>query len=142
MTQAKTGDTVKVHYTGKLENGEVFDSSQGGDPLEFKIGDGQIIAGFESEVVGMEEGESKTINVEAEKGYGQHHDELVVEVGRDQFPPEINPEVGQQLQVKQEDGQTIPVRVTDTSETAVTLDANHPLAGKDLTFDIEVVKVN
>lgn len=142
MAQAKTGDTVKVHYTGKLKDGEVFDSSEGSDPLEFKIGDGQIIAGFEEEVVGMAEGESKTINIEAEKGYGEHHDELVVEVGRDQFPPEITPEVGQQLQVKQQDGQTIPVRVTDTSKTSVTLDANHPLAGKDLTFDIEVVKLN
>ncbi|MDY6823861.1 MAG: peptidylprolyl isomerase [Thermodesulfobacteriota bacterium] len=142
MTQAKTGDMVKVHYTGKLDNGEVFDSSEDNDPLEFKIGDGQIIAGLEEEVVGMEEGESKTINVEADKGYGQHHDELVVEVSRDQFPEEITPEVGQQLQVRQQDGQTIPVRVINTTDTSVALDANHPLAGKDLTFDVEVVKLN
>ncbi|GAB4344829.1 MAG: peptidylprolyl isomerase [Candidatus Abyssubacteria bacterium] len=141
MAQAKSGDTVKVHYTGKLDDGTVFDSSVGREPLEFTLGGGQVIQGFEEAVVGMEPGETKTANVAAEKAYGPHREEMVVPVNRGEFPEHIEPEVGQQLQMRRTDGRSIVVTVTDVSETTVTLDANHPLAGKDLTFDIELVEV-
>ncbi len=141
MTQAKDGNTVKVHYTGKLENGEVFDSSEGREPLEFTIGQDQMIPGFETAVTGMKTGENKTaVKVTAEDAYA-YQEELVVEVGRDQIPDHITAEIGQQLQVQQPDGQTMVVSVTDSSDESVTLDANHPLAGKDLYFDIEVVDI-
>ncbi len=139
--QAEDGDTVKVHYTGKLEDGTVFDTSIGGDPLQFTIGDGQLIPGFEQAVVGMRPGESKTVKIPADDAYGPYHEELVIVIDRDQFPEDLQPEIGQQLQIRQADGQIIPVTVIDVSESSVTLDANHPLAGKDLTFDIELVEI-
>ncbi len=141
MAEAKQGDTVKVHYTGKLDDGTVFDTSAEREPLQFTIGQGQIIPGFEEAVVGMSEGESKTTQIPSDAAYGPHRDEMIVEVDRSQFPPNLDPEVGQQLQIRQPDGQAIVVTVTDLSDESATLDANHPLAGKDLTFDIELVQV-
>ena len=141
MAQAKKGDTVKVHYTGKLEDGTVFDTSIERDPLQFTIGEGQVIPGFEQAVVGMNPGESKTTKVPADKAYGPHRKEMVLAVDRNQFPVDLKPKIGQQLQSRQADGRTIRVTVTDVSESSVTLDANHPLAGKDLTFDIQLVEI-
>lgn len=141
MAQAKQGDTVKVHYTGKLEDGAVFDTSTNRDPLQFTIGEGRIIPGFEQAVVGMNPGESKTTTISAENAYGPHRAELLVVIDRNQFPPHVNPEVGLPLQLRQADGQVIAVTVTDVSESSVTLDANHPLAGKDLTFDIQLLEI-
>jgi peptidylprolyl isomerase len=141
MARAKPGDTVKVHYTGKLEDGTVFDTSTDSDPLQFTIGDGQIIPGFEQAVVGMNSGESKTIKVPVDEAYGPHREEMVLVVDRNQLPADLIPEVGQQLQSRQPDGQTIVVTVTDISESSVTVDANHPLAGKDLTFDIQLIEI-
>lgn len=141
MTQAKLGDTVKVHYTGKLEDGTVFDTSIDRTPLEFTIGEGQIIPGFEQAVVGMNLGESKTTTIPVDKAYGPYREEMVLVIGREQFPADLHPEVGQRLQLHQVDGQTIIVTVTEVSEGSVTLDANHPLAGKDLIFDIQLVEI-
>jgi len=141
MAQAKLGDTVRVHYTGKLDDGTVFDSSANGDPLEFTIGDGNIIPGFEKAVVGMSPGDAKTEVIPAQQAYGEHREEMVVVVDRAQMPPEMQPEVGQQLEIRQPDGGTIPVVVTDISEADITLDANHPLAGEDLVFDIQLVEI-
>jgi FKBP-type peptidyl-prolyl cis-trans isomerase 2 len=141
MAQASNGNTVKVHYTGKLADGTVFDSSREREPLEFTLGQGQIIPGFEEAVTGMEEGESKVAEIPSDKAYGPHRDELVVEVGKDQFPEDIDPQVGQRLQTQTENGQTVPVVVTEVQDDSVKLDANHPLAGKDLTFEIEIVEV-
>ncbi|KPJ66457.1 MAG: peptidylprolyl isomerase [Syntrophobacter sp. DG_60] len=141
MAQAKNGDTVKVHYTGKLEDGTVFDTSINRDPLQFTIGEGQIIPGFEQAIVGMNPGESKTTKVPADKAYGQHLKEMIVVVDRNQFPVDLKPEVGQRLQTRQANGRAIVVTVTDVSESSVTLDANHPLAGEDLTFDIQLLEI-
>ena len=141
MAQAKPGDIVKIHYTGRLEDGTVFDSSANREPLEFTLDGGQVIPGFEQAVVGMTPGESKTEKIPMDQAYGPHRPEMVLEVSRQQMPPELQPEVGQQLQVQQPDGQTIPVFVTEVTESTVTLDANHPLAGEDLTFDIELVEI-
>ncbi len=141
MAQAKSGDTVKVHYTGKLENGTVFDTSINRDPLRFTIGEGQVIPGFEQAVVGMNPGESKTTKVPVDKAYGPHRKEMVMAVNRNQFPVHLKPEVGRRLQIRKADGRTIGVTVADVSESSVTLDANHPLAGKDLTFDIQLLEI-
>jgi FKBP-type peptidyl-prolyl cis-trans isomerase 2 len=141
MAQAKMGDTVKVHYTGKLEDGTVFDTSIDRDPLQFTIGEGELIPGFEQAVVGMNPGESKTTKVPADKAYGPHREEMVLVVDRNQFPVDLQPKVDQRLQIRQEDGRIIVVTVTDVSESSVTLDANHPLAGKDLTFDIRLIEI-
>jgi FKBP-type peptidyl-prolyl cis-trans isomerase 2 len=141
MAQAKPGDTVKVHYTGKLEDGTVFDTSANRDPLQFTIGEGQIIPGFEQAVVGMNPGESKTIKILTDDAYGPHREEMVLVIDRNQLPVDLIPEVGQQLQSRQPDGQIIVVTVIAVSESSVTVDANHPLAGKDLTFDIQLVEI-
>lgn len=141
MAQAKNGDTVKVHYTGKLDDGSVFDSSADRDPLEFTLGKEQVIPGFEKAIVGMNPGDSRTATIPADDAYGPHRKEMVMEVGRDQFPPDLEPQVGQQIQIKQPDGHAIAVMVTQISGSKVTLDANHPLAGKDLTFDINLVSI-
>jgi len=141
MAQAKHGDTVKVHYTGKLEDGTIFDSSIKRDPLQFKIGVGQVISGFEQAVVGMSPGESKNTKVPSDKAYGSYRKEMVMAVDRDKFPANIKPEVGQQYQIPQEGDRKTVVTVTDVSESSVTLDANHPLAGKDLTFDIQLIEI-
>lgn len=139
--EVQQGDTVKVHYTGKLKDGTVFDSSSGREPLEFTVGDGQVITGFEEAVVGMEPGQRRSTTVEPEKGYGPRLEERIVAVARERLPEDLEPEVGQRLQVQQPDGSAVPVVIARVSDTEVTLDANHPLAGKDLTFDIELVEV-
>ncbi|HEY9621180.1 MAG TPA: peptidylprolyl isomerase [Crinalium sp.] len=141
MVQAKHGDTVTVHYTGKLDDGTVFDSSSGRDPLQFSIGDGNLIPGFENAVIGMSPGESKTQTIPSDEAYGAHYPEMVVVVDRQQIPPDLPVGVGQQLQIQQPTGQVIPVIITDISDSEVTLDANHPLAGETLTFEIELVAI-
>ncbi|HHP7243636.1 MAG TPA: FKBP-type peptidyl-prolyl cis-trans isomerase [Elainellaceae cyanobacterium] len=141
MTQAKQGDTVKVHYTGKLEDGTVFDSSQDRNPLEFSIGDGGLIPGFETAVIGMNPGDSKTAQIPSTQAYGPHHPDMVIAVEKEKMPDDISVELGQQLFIRQENGQPIPVTVTEVSNGSVTLDANHPLAGKDLTFDIQLLEI-
>lgn len=141
MTQAKQGDTVNVHYTGKLEDGTVFDTSRSRHPLQFTIGKGQVITGFEQAIIGMNLGESKTMTVPVEQAYGKRRQDMIVTVQRDQLPPDLNPAVGQRLELTQTDDQTVLVTVTAMTDTSLTLDANHPLAGKDLIFDIELLKI-
>jgi peptidylprolyl isomerase len=141
MAAAKLGDTVRVHYTGKLDDGTVFDSSNGGTPLEFTLGEGQIIPGFEQAVIGMSPGDSKTEIIPVEQAYGEHRQDMVVVVDRAQMPSDVQPEIGQQLQIQQPSGQAIPVVITEISDAEITLDANHPLAGEDLTFDIQLVEI-
>lgn len=141
MVQAKSGDTVKIHYTGKLDDGTVFDSSINRDPLEFTLDQGQVIPGFEQAVVGMSPGESKTQKIPVDQAYGPYREDMVIQVSKEMLPPDLQPEVGQQLQVQQPTGQAIPVIVTDVSNGQVTLDANHPLAGENLTFDIQLVEI-
>ncbi len=141
MAQAKEGDIVRVHYTGRLEDGTVFDTSDERSPLEFTIGSGQIITGFEQAVVGMEPGELKTATIPPEEAYGPRREDMTLTVDREQFPEEIEPEPGQHLQVQQPDGRAAVVTVSEVSESTVTLDANHPLAGQLLTFDIRLVDI-
>lgn len=141
MSKARTGNTVKVHYTGKLDDGSIFDSSIDRNPLEFTLGKGQLIPGFEKGVIDMEVGESKSIKIPSDEAYGPRKDDLVVNLERDKVPVDIHPEVGLQLQIKQHDGSTGNVLITDVTDTYITLDANHPLAGRDLTFDIELVEI-
>ena len=141
MTAAKTGDSVKIHYTGTLEDGTTFDSSAGRDPLEFTLGGGQVIVGFDEAVTGMEPGEKKNVTIPADKAYGQRNEEMVITAPRDQVPPEINPEVGQQLQMAGPDKQMLVVQVAEVTDEHIILDANPPLAGKDLIFDIELVSI-
>lgn len=141
MSQAQIGDTVQVHYTGKLEDGTVFDSSVERTPLQFTLGQGQVIPGFEKAVVGMEKGAEKTTVIPSDEAYGPRRDDMLLTVDRQQFPDDIQPEVGQQLQVRQGDGQAVPVRVADVSDSEVVLDANHPLAGEKLIFDIQLVEI-
>lgn len=140
--QAKAGDTVQVQYTGKLADGTVFDSSVGGQPLQFTLGSGQVIPGFDKAVTGMRVGENKTVTILAADAYGQHRDDLVGEVSRSQLPGDVAPQVGMQLQSVQKDGSTMVVTIIKvTDNTSVTIDANHPLAGKDLTFDLQLLKI-
>ncbi len=142
MAQAQQGDTVKIHYTGTLEDGTVFDSSEGRDPLEFTLGSGQVIPGFDEAVTGMDSGEKKQVTIPADKAYGQRNEEMIIQAPRDQVPADINPEVGQQLQMAGPGGETVVVLVTEVTDAHITLDANPPLAGKDLTFDIELVSID
>jgi peptidylprolyl isomerase/FKBP-type peptidyl-prolyl cis-trans isomerase SlpA len=141
VAQAKEGDEVQVHYTGKLEDGTVFDTSEDGEPLSFTIGENRVIPGFEEAVTGMEPGDSKTTEVEPEQAYGEHREDMVMEMERDQIPDDVDPEVGQQLQLRLENGQTVPVLITALGEDTVTIDANHPLAGRKLMFEIELIDV-
>lgn len=142
MSKVKEGDTVKVHYTGKLtDEGSVFDSSEDREPLEFTLGEGQLIPGFEDAVIGMEEGDSTTVDIASDDAYGERREDLELEVAKSDLPDNVEPEVGMQLQMQQqENGQAIPVQITAVEDEVVKLDANHPLAGKDLTFDIELVE--
>ena len=141
MVEAKNGDTVKVHYTGKLDDGTIFDSSFDRDPLEFTIGAGRLIPGFEQAVIGMVPDESKTVTVPSDQAYGPRREDLVMELGPDKIPDDMALERGQQVQVRQEDGRIFPVMVTEISDSGVTLDANHPLAGQDLTFELLLVEI-
>ena len=141
MTQAKNGDSVKIHYTGKLDDGTVFDSSEGRDPLDFTVGSGQVIPGFEEAVVGMSQGETKNITIPVDKAYGPRNDQLIMDVPRSQVPPDINPEVGQHLQMGGPNGEQVVVEIVDVTDENIKLDANPPLAGQNLTFDIELVEI-
>jgi len=157
MAQAKNGDKVRVHYTGTLEDGSIFDSSeigadecndascgcgdQAGGPLEFVIGEGNLIPKFEAAVVGLEPGQKVQVKIASEDAYGSRAEEMVAVIERSEIPGDINPEPGQQMEVILQDGSSMPVMVTEVSETTVTLDANHPLAGQDLTFDITLVEI-
>ncbi|MFP7569928.1 FKBP-type peptidyl-prolyl cis-trans isomerase [Marivita sp. S2033] len=141
MTQVKTGDIVSIHYTGTLADGATFDSSDGRDPLEFTVGAGQIIPGLDQAIPGMTVGDKKTVEVAADQAYGQPDPNARQAVPRSEIPADIPLEPGTQLQMQTPNGQTVPVMVADVNETEVTLDANHPLAGKDLTLDIELVEI-
>ena len=141
MSKVKEGDTVKVHYTGTLTDGTVFDTSEEREPLEFTLGQGQLIPGFEKAVVGMNVGDSTEVEIPSDDAYGESREDLVISVPKDQLPDDVEPQVGMQLQVNQQDGQPIPVRITDVGEENLTLDANHPLAGQDLKFEIELVEI-
>lgn len=159
MVQAKTGDRVRVHYTGSLEDGSIFDTSEGADeqchtgggecgcgsnaggPIEFVIGAGALIPKFEAAVAGLKPGQSAKVTIPAEDAYGQRSEEMVAVIQRSEIPEEIKPEPGQQMEVIMQDGSPMPVLVTDVTDTAITLDANHPLAGFDLTFDIRLVEI-
>jgi len=141
MSQAKPGDTVRMHYTGSLADGTEFDSSAGRDPLEFQLGSGQIIPGLDAGVTGMEVGATKTVVIEPSDAYGDRDPARVQAVPREQIPDHIPVEPGTQLQMQTPDGQTMPVMVAEADQSQVTLDANHPLAGQQLTFDVELVEI-
>jgi peptidylprolyl isomerase len=141
MASVKQGDTVKVNYTGKLSDGTIFDSSIGRHPMQFTVGKGQLIPGFEKAVLGMAAGDKKTVVIPVAEAYGPRHDSAVVEVERKNLPPDLNAQVGQRLELTQEDDSTVLVTVMGASETSLTLDANHPLAGKELTFEIELLSI-
>ncbi len=141
MQQAKSGDKVRVHYHGKLRSGETFDSSQGRDPLEFTVGSGQVIKGFDQGVEGMQVGDKKTVEIPVQDAYGEKEEGRVVEFPKAQFPPDMNPQPGMQLMMSDGQGNQIPVVVTEIKDDVVVLDANHPLAGEDLIFDIELVEI-
>ena len=142
MEQAKAGDTVKVHYHGRLTDGTTFDSSSGREPLEFQVGSGQVIKGFDDGVSGMAVGEKKTIQIPVDEAYGQKEENMIVEFPKSNFPPELTPELGMSLNMTNGSGQVIPVTIVDIKEESVVLDANHPLAGQDLIFDIELVEIS
>lgn len=142
MTTAKQGNSVKVHYHGTLNDGTVFDSTYEESPMDFTLGEGEIIPGFEEAVEGMDEGEKKTVTVEPEKAYGEYNEQGVVKVPRENLPEDIHPEEGMMLQLNTPEDQVVYVTVTEIDEENVTLDANHPLAGKTLNFDIELVQIN
>lgn len=142
MQQAKKGDKVKVHYHGKLTDGNTFDSSEGREPLEFEIGGGMVIAGFDDGVTGMKIGEKKTINIPADQAYGPKQEEMIMEFPKDRFPADMVPEVGLQLNMSNGSGQNFPVVIIEVKENEVLLDANHPLAGEELVFDLELVAID
>lgn len=137
---AKKGDTVRIHYTGKLDDGRQFDSSEGGEPLEFTLGQRQVIAGFENAVEGMAPGDEKTVAIEPEQAYGKRDENLVQKVARDRFPDDAKVEVGTQFQASTQSGPVV-VTVVDMDDEEVTVDANHTLAGQRLTFDLKLVEV-
>lgn len=141
MSQAKSGDTVKIHYTGTLDDGSEFDSSTGREPLEFSLGGGQVIAGFDSAVDGMSVGDSKTVTIPPGEAYGERHNQLIQEVPKTSLPDDMKPEVGMQLQSQSPDGQVMNLVIAEVKEESITVDANHPLAGQALTFAIELVEI-
>jgi peptidylprolyl isomerase len=141
MKQAESGDTVKVNFTGRLEDGTVFDTTKDGEPFKFTIGEGHIIKGFDSAVSGMSKGEKKTITIPPEDAYEAYRDELKAKVSRKQFPPDIEPEKGLRMIMKQPDGENLEVTIIDIVGDEITIDANHTLAGKRLTFDLELVDI-
>ncbi len=141
MTQAKKGDKVQVHYKGYLEDGTIFDSSDGKSPLAVTIGSGMVIPGFDSALQGMAAGDKKTVKIPMEQAYGVHNAEMVMQVPIDQVPSDLKPEIGQKLEVGGAAGEVMQVEVIDVTDEFVVLDANPPLSGKDLTFDLELVAV-
>lgn len=141
MNQAKSGDTVRIHYTGKLSDGTEFDSSAGRDPLEFSLGSGKVIPGFDHAVDGMTVGDEKTVTIPPEQAYGPKHEQLIQDVPKTVLPPDLSPEVGMRLQSRTPDGRTMHLVVTDVADDSITVDGNHPLAGEDLTFDIKLVAI-
>lgn len=138
---AQSGDSVRVHYTGRLDDETVFDSSEGREPLAFTLGAGQVVPGFDRAVTGLEVGESRTVRMEPDEAYGQRRDDLVLTVPHDAFPEGIAPEPGQRLQLGLQGGGALDAQVTEVGDEAVTLDANHPLAGQALTFDVTLVEI-
>ncbi|MFP4083095.1 MAG: peptidylprolyl isomerase [Candidatus Aminicenantes bacterium] len=142
MTEnVKRGDKVKVHYTGRFEDGKVFDSSREREPIQFEVGSGTVIKGLEEAVVEMKPGEKKKVKVEPEEAYGQYNDNLLVDMPKDKFPDNISPEKGMNLQLINKEGKAVPVVVKDIGDDSVQLDANHPLAGKVLVFDLELMAI-
>ena len=141
MSQAKSGDTVKIHYTGTLDDGTQFDTSSGRDPLEFQLGGGQVIPGFDTAVTGMSVGENKSVRIEPDEAYGPRHEQLVQQVPRSALPDDLEPQVGMGLQSQSPDGQVMMLTVTAVEDEDITVDANHPLAGQALNFDIELVSI-
>ncbi|SFW60685.1 FKBP-type peptidyl-prolyl cis-trans isomerase [Chitinophaga sancti] len=141
MQAVKNGDKVRVHYHGRLTNGTTFDSSEGRDPLEFEVGAGMVIKGFDNGVVDMKVGEKKTLNIPVEEAYGPKNDELIMDFPKENIPADLNPQVGMELQMSNPQGQVFPVKVAAISTEFITLDANHPLAGEPLVFDIELVEI-
>ena len=139
---ANNGSRVKVHYTGKLDDGSVFDSSLKREPLEFKLGSGQVIPGFEEAVLSMQVGETKTVTIPADQAYGQKREDLILVIEKEKVPADLEPKVGDKLQMKQPNGAPVVVLITDMNEKTITLDANHALAGKDLTFELTLVEEN
>ena len=141
MSQAKTGDTVKIHYTGTLDDGSQFDSSAGRDPLEFTLGSGQVIPGFDKAVEGMAVGDEKTVNIQPEDAYGPRNDQMVQEVPKSALPDDLEPEAGMGLQARGQDGQVLNLTVISVGDDSITVDGNHPLAGQNLNFDIQLVEI-
>jgi FKBP-type peptidyl-prolyl cis-trans isomerase 2 len=141
MQQVKSGDTVRVHYHGRLTDGSTFDSSDGRDPLEFEVGSGMVIAGFDNGVIGMEKGDKRTLNIPAGEAYGEKNPEMVIEFPREQVPADMPLEKGMRLNLNNNEGGVVPVVITDVLEDTILLDANHPLAGEELVFDIELVEI-
>lgn len=142
MSQAKAGDSVKIHYTGTLDDGTQFDSSAGRDPLAFELGSGQVIPGFDKAVEGMAVGDNKTVNIPAEDAYGPHQPAMVQDVPKSALPDDMEPAEGMGLQAQGPDGQVVNLVVTEVKEESITVDGNHPLAGKALNFDIELVSID
>ncbi len=142
MQQVKKGDTIQVHYHGTLADGTTFDSSNGREPLEFEVGSGMVIEGFDNGVTGMSIGEKKTVVIPAAQAYGERQADMLIEFPKEQFPADMVPEIGMQLSMSNNTGQQFPVVIADVKEETVTLDANHPLAGQDLTFALELVSIN
>ena len=141
MTTVKSGDRVRVHYTGRLDDGEVFDTSEGGTPLAFIVGAGQVISGFENGVIGMAAGDARTVHIPCADAYGERQADGVIQVPREEFPPDLELEIGARVQGQQADGSAVAFTIVSTTDAAITLDANHPLAGKDLTFDLTLVSI-
>jgi peptidylprolyl isomerase len=141
MQAVKNGDTVRVHYHGRLENGTTFDSSEGRDPLEFQVGAGMVIKGFDNGVMDMTVGEKRTLNIPVEEAYGPKNDELIMDFPKENIPADLNPQVGMELQMSNPQGQVFPVKVAAIGSEFITLDANHPLAGEPLVFEIELVEI-
>jgi FKBP-type peptidyl-prolyl cis-trans isomerase 2 len=141
MQQVKSGDTVKVHYHGRLTDGTTFDSSEGRDPLEFEVGSGMVIKGFDEGVMGMQPGEKKTVDIPVNDAYGPKNPEMIIDFPRNQFPEGMNPEVGMRLNLNNAEGEIFPVVISSVEDESVKLDGNHPLAGEDLIFDLELVEI-
>ena len=141
MSQVKANDTVRVHYTGKLTNGEIFDSSVDREPLEFTLGQGQLIPGFEKGMIDMQVNEKKTLNIPSAEAYGERREEMMQEVAKSQLPEEIKPEVGMALMSQTPDGQQMRLTVAEVKDESIVVDANHPLAGQDLVFEVELLEI-